>query len=101
MTIRARLKLRYRLMVAGVMTIPALSIIWLHSSTPLNHTFRVTVITGAGVAVMLLFALAFNCPDCRSSLLAVSRQILFESEFCTCAHCGSNLDQSVRGRVGR
>jgi hypothetical protein len=101
MTIRQRLKLRYRLMVAGVMTIPALSILWLHSSTPLNHTFRVTVITSADIAVMLLFALTFKCPDCRAGLLAVSRQILFEPEFCTCPHCGNNLDQSFNGRVGR
>jgi hypothetical protein len=102
MTFRERLKLRYRLMVAGVMTIPALSILWLHSSTPLNHTFRVTVIAWADIAIMLLFALTFKCPVCRAGLLAVSRQILFDSRPCTCPHCGNNLDQSFNGRrVGR
>lgn len=102
MTFRERLKLRYRLMVAGVMIIPAVGILWLHSSTPLNHTFRVTVIAWADIALMLLFALTFKCPVCRVSLLAASRQMLFDLVTCSCPHCGSNLDQSFKGRrVGR
>jgi hypothetical protein len=94
MTIRERFKLRYRLMVAGVMTIPALSILWLHSSTPLNHTFRVTAIGVAEIAVMLLFLLRFKCPNCHAGLTAVSRQILFQSGLNNCPHCGVNLDQA-------
>jgi hypothetical protein len=50
-------KLRERL-VAGVITIPALGVVWLHSSTPLNHTFRVTAIAFMDIAVMLLLVLA-------------------------------------------
>jgi hypothetical protein len=58
MEIREQWKLRERLMVAGVVTIPALGVIWLHSSTPLNHTFRVTAIAFADIAVMWLLVLA-------------------------------------------
>jgi hypothetical protein len=94
MTIREHLKLRYRLMVWGVMTIPALSLLWLHSSTLLNHTFRVTAIGVAEVAVMLLFLLSFKCPNCHAGLTAVSRQILFKSGLGNCPHCGVNLDQA-------
>ena len=77
MTIREHLKVRYRLMGWGVMTIPALGFFWLHSSTPLNHKFRVTAIGMAEIAVMLLYLLSFKCPNCQASLTAVSRQILF------------------------
>lgn len=94
MTIRGRLKFRYRLMVWGVLTIPAASLHWLHSSTPLNHTFRSAVIVIAEIAVMLLFLFRFRCPNCHTGVAAVSRQILFESGFNNCPHCGINLDQS-------
>jgi hypothetical protein len=57
MEIREQWKLRVRLIVANVITIPALGVIWLHSSTPLNHTFRVTAIAFADIAVMLLLVL--------------------------------------------
>jgi hypothetical protein len=102
MTIRERLKLKYRLMVFGVMIIPAVSVLWLHSSTPLNHTFRVTVILFADIAVLLLFIASFKCPSCRAGLLKSSRQVLFEAGCCcTCPHCGTNLDQSYERHVGR
>ena len=41
MTIRQHLKFRYGLMGWGAMIIPAFGLLWLRSSTPLNHTFRV------------------------------------------------------------
>jgi hypothetical protein len=94
MTIREHLKVRYRLMVVGVMTIPALSVLWLHSSTPLNHTFRVTVIGLAEIAVMLLFIFTFTCSNCRANISKISRQVLFGSGGCSCPHCGGDLDQS-------
>src|ERR1700690_2492057 len=40
MTIRGHLKYRYRLMIWGVIMTPVLGLSWLHSSTPLNHSFR-------------------------------------------------------------
>jgi len=58
MEIREQWKLRVRLIVASLITIPALGVLWLHSSTPLNHTFRVTAIAVAEIAVMLLLVLA-------------------------------------------
>jgi predicted RNA-binding Zn-ribbon protein involved in translation (DUF1610 family) len=93
MTIREHLKFRYRLMGWGVMTIPAFGLLWLHSSTALNHTFRVTAICVAEIAVMLVYLLGFKCPNCRASLRAVSRQILFQSVSSNCPHCGVDLDQ--------
>jgi hypothetical protein len=94
MTIREHLKFRYRLMVWGVMTIPALSFLWLHSSTPFNHALRITLIGVAEIAVMLLFLFRFKYPNCHAGLTAVSRQILFESAFNNCPHYGINLGQS-------
>jgi uncharacterized membrane protein len=94
MTIREHLRVRYRLMGWGVMTIPALGLLWLHSSTPLNHTFRVTAIGVTEIAVMLLYLLSFKCPNCHASLTAVSRQILFRSGISNCPHCGVNLDRA-------
>ena len=92
MTIRERLKFRYRLMVAGVLMIPASGSLWLHSSTPLDHTFRIAVIAGADIAVMFLFMATFRCPTCRNSLSAVSREILFESDVRDCPRCGTHFD---------
>jgi hypothetical protein len=94
MTIREQLKVRYRLMVVGVMTIPALSVLWLHASTPLNHTFRVMVIASAEIVVMLLFIFTFTCSNCRANISKISRQVLFQSGACPCPRCGTNLDQS-------
>jgi predicted RNA-binding Zn-ribbon protein involved in translation (DUF1610 family) len=88
------LEVRYRLMVWGVMTIPILGVLWLHSSTPLNHTFRVTTIAGAEIAVMLMYLWSFKCPNCRVMLSAVSREILFDSAMSKCPHCGINLDRA-------
>jgi hypothetical protein len=95
MTIRGHLKYRYRLMIGGVMMIPALGLLWLHSSTPLNHTFRVNAIGIAEIAVMLLFLATFRCANCHKTLSAVSRQVLFDPGFCSCPHCGIKLDQST------
>ena len=57
---RERLKLKSRLMIFGLIIIPALSVLWLHSSTPLNHTFRVTAILLAYMAVLLLYVAGFK-----------------------------------------
>jgi hypothetical protein len=100
MTIRDHLKYRYRLMIWGVMMTPVLGLLWLHSSTPLNHTFRSSTIAIVEIAVMLLFLATFRCSNCHKNLSAVSRQLLFNPRFCSCPHCGINLDQSTLGRVG-
>ncbi len=95
MAIRSQLKYRYRLMICSVLLIPALGFLWLQSSTPLNHTFRSAAIGIAEIAVMLLFLTTFRCSNCRKSLSAVSRQVLFDPRFCRCPHCGINLDQAT------
>lgn len=95
MTIRGHLTYRYRLMIWGVLMIPALGVLWLHSSTPLNHTFRSSAIVIVEIAVMLLFVTTFRCPNCHKTLSTVSRQVLFNPRFCSCPHCGVNLDQTT------
>ena len=92
MTIRAQLKLRYRLMLVITFTIPPLSIVWLESSTPLNHTFRINVIVLVLIANALVFLARFKCPNCRTSLSTIMQRVLTKSEPCTCPHCGINID---------
>jgi hypothetical protein len=99
MTIRGQMKYRYRLMICGVMMIPALGLLWLHSSTPLNHSFRVSAVGIVEIAVMLLFLITFRCPNCHRTLSAVSRQVLFDPGFPSCPHCGIHLDQTTQGRM--
>lgn len=60
MEIHQRLKLKSRLMAFGLVMIAVLSVPWLHSSTPLNHTFRVTAILFAYLAVLLLYLATFK-----------------------------------------
>jgi hypothetical protein len=75
MTTREHLKIRYRLMVVGVIIIPVLSVLWLRSSTPPNHTFRVDVIALAEIALLSLFFFTFKCSNCRANLSKISRQV--------------------------
>jgi hypothetical protein len=95
MTIRNQLKRRYRAMLVVAFAVPGLSVLWLSNSTPLNHTFRVSVVTLVLLANLLLFLARFKCPSCRANISAVSRQVLFESGTCTCPHCGTDLNQSL------
>jgi uncharacterized membrane protein len=60
MEIHERLKLKSGLMAFGLIMIPVSSVLWLHSSTPLNHTFRVTAILFAYLAVLLLYFASFK-----------------------------------------
>ena len=95
MTIRGHLKFRYRLMIWGVMMTPVLGLSWLYSSTALNHSFRSASIAIVEIAAMLLFLATFRCSNCHKNLSTVSRQVLFNPGFCTCPHCGINLDQTT------
>jgi hypothetical protein len=74
---------------------PGLSILWLSYSTPLNHTFRVSVVTFAFIVNLLLFLARFKCPSCHANVSAASRQVLYESGPCACPHCGIDLNQSL------
>lgn len=100
MTIRDHLKHRYRLMIGGVVMTPVLGLLWLHSSSPPNHTFRSSAIAIVEIAVVLLFSAGFRCSNCHKNLSAVSRQVLFSRGFCRCPHCGIHLDQTTLGRMG-
>jgi DNA-directed RNA polymerase subunit RPC12/RpoP len=93
MTIRERLQFRYRLMAASALMILASSSLWLHSTTPLNHSFRANAVTIAEFTVTGGFFVVFRCSQCRRGLTAVSRQVLFGKQFVVCPHCGAKLDQ--------
>jgi hypothetical protein len=96
MTIRDHLKRRYRLMVLCAFAIPALGVLWLSYSTPINHTFRVDIITLVFIVNLALLLARFQCPSCHANITAVSRQVLFESGACTCPHCGIDLNKPLQ-----
>lgn len=95
MTIRDQMKRRYRAMLVVAFAIPGLSAIWLSYATPINHTFRVSVITGLFIANMLLFLARLRCPSCSTNISATSRQIFVDSGPCACPHCGADFNQSL------
>lgn len=95
MTIRDQMKRRYRATLVVVFAISGLGVIWLGYATPLNHTFRISVITGVFTANLLLFLARFKCPSCNANISATSRQMLLDSGPCACPHCGVDLNQSL------
>jgi hypothetical protein len=95
MTIRGKLKYRYRLMICCGLMVPPLGFLWLQSSTPLNHTFRSGAIGIVEIAVFLLFLATFRCPNCHKTLSPVWRKVVFDPEFCGCSHCGIDLNQTL------
>ena len=97
MTTREQLKLLHRTTVwAPVAIPPALSAVF-YSNSPLNHTFRVSMITLGSCAALTLWVWWFNsrckCPRCHGGLTAMVQQLLFGSVPATCPHCGFDLDQ--------
>ena len=88
-------------MVVCLLMIPALSPVWFSTSTPQNHSFRVDVVMGLYVAVLLLFAARFRCPRCLHYFSNLSEGALHGSVPYACPHCRVNIDEPMEIRGTR
>ena len=91
MTTRDTLRWWFRFLWLGLITVGVLAESWRPHSW-FAYYLRISVLTILGVSVIGAFALGFNCPRCRRTLLMNAGTISSGRPF-ACPKCGASLDR--------
>jgi hypothetical protein len=94
MTTRRRLNGWFTFLRVALIVVGALAYGW--PDYGYNHSLRVVALVILLALVCGLFAFAFRCPRCRTSLVPRASTILMRGAPFACPKCGGNIDEAMQ-----